>query len=512
MMVPLSQVLALPPVAAAAPVVVHGNADQCLVRWVHSSEVLEIGSLLKGGELLLTTGLGLKGASEKQLEWYIESLAGAEIAVLALELGRTFARVPAPVLATARRCDLVLLELHDVTPFESIIEAFHGLVMDLEVPGLRGADRIWRELLDVVLEGEGLRALVRRIGDLGDCRAQLIARDGRLVAASREPAEAVQPTAANSRAVEVGGTTWGTLVLDGRGTALWASVLDRAVTALALELQRTTTAHDSMTVVTTLLRDVLTNRLPSADELRSRVGLAGLPAAPGRPFIAIAVAADRRVPLQLLTATAHRACRERFGACIVGQVDDDIVLVTRAPRGTDQTLRQLINEMCQATSESIEGATGYPIVAVTAGSPVDDVDALFRTVTQAREVSHIARRLGTHGQALLARDLGIYRLLSRIGAGDGLWDFIREQMGPLLDHDAAHGSELVQTLDVYLQHGLGKTETATALGIRRQTLYNRLDRISTILGSEALTGHASRTALSLALSAWRLRTGARYPV
>lgn len=514
MMVPLSEVLALPAVAAAAPVVLHGNVDECLIRWVHSSEIFEVGSLLRGDELLLTTGLGLKGASQRQLERYVESLADAGVAALALELGRTLAGVPAPVLRAARRCDLTLLELHGVTPFESITEAFHDLVIDLKVRGLRSSDRIWRELLDAMLGGEGLQALIRRVADLAGCRARLVARDGRLVATSGEPTRALQSTVATSRAIEIRGTTWGTLALDGQHTALRIAVLDRAVAVLALELQRTMSTYDSSTVVATLLRDMLAGRVPSADDLRSRVGLAGLPTALGRPFIAISVAADRRIPLALLTDTARRACRERFGACVVGQLDDDVVLLTRAPSGPHRSLRPLVTAMGKSMSESIEGTTGYPVFAVVAGGPVDDIGALPKAVAQVREVSLVARRLGARGQALLARDLGVYRLLYQIGAGAGpeLWDFVREQIGPLLDHDATCGSDLVVTLEAYVHHGFGKTTTASALGIRRQTLYNRLDRIGSILGSEALTGHASRTALSLALSAWRLRTGTKSAV
>jgi purine catabolism regulator len=39
----------------------HGALDR-EVRWVHSSEIYEIAPLLSGGELLLTTGLGLAPA------------------------------------------------------------------------------------------------------------------------------------------------------------------------------------------------------------------------------------------------------------------------------------------------------------------------------------------------------------------------------------------------------------------------------------------------------------------
>ena len=184
MLVPLSQVLALPEVAAASPAVLTGDPDRTLVRWVHSSEVFEMGPLLRGGELLLTTGLGLRGTSVSDQARYVEAMADAGLAALAVELGRTFSEVPEGILRAAERRHLVVVALRDVVPFAAMVEAFHGLVMDHEISGLRRGERIWRELTSGVLDRGGLHALVRRIADLAGGTAHLVARDARLVAAS----------------------------------------------------------------------------------------------------------------------------------------------------------------------------------------------------------------------------------------------------------------------------------------------------------------------------------------
>ncbi|WP_248580826.1 PucR family transcriptional regulator ligand-binding domain-containing protein [Nocardioides sp. InS609-2] len=507
MLIPLAEILTLPAVAAGAPLVLHGTPEDCLIRWVHSSEVFEMGPLLRGQELLLTTGLGLKGSSPSDLEGYIDALADAGLAALALELGRTFAEVPAAVTRAAKRRNLPLLAFRGVVPFESVVEGFHELVMHRDRATLRVSDRVWRELLDVVLAGDGLNALVKRVAHLANARCVLLARDGRVVAASDPGATQDSPTAANSRTVDLGGTAWGSLVIAGSTSQTHTAILDRAVKVVSLELLRTGTTLETAAVANNLLRDIADSRLPSVEELRSRLEIAGFPAEKGRPIVALCVASDRRISPPVLSAAAHRASRETFGACLVGHLDDDVVIVARVPRGSEQRLREALGKMCSSLSETIEQTTGHAIVTVAAGSPVGDVDGLTATLTQSREVASIARRLGARRQPLHARDLGIYRLLARFGNEPELADFLREQIGPLLDHDATYSSKLVQTLDTYLQHGLAKTETATALGIRRQTLYNRLDRINAVLGRDALTAHESRTALSLALHAWRLRTG-----
>ncbi len=504
---PLPQVMALPEVAAAAPLLLAGDPEGAQVRWVHSSEVFEMGPLLSGGELLLTTGLGLRGASAAAHERYVEALADAGLAALAIELGRTFSAVPDGLVRAAERRQLPLFALREVVPFAAMVEAFHRLVMDSEIAGLRRGERIWRELTAGVLDRGGLHALVRRIADLAGGEAYLVARDGRLVAASRPVPEPPPATDENSRAVEVGGTLWGALIVEARRGQLRSAVLARAPSVVALELASATATQDRIALASALLNDVVRDRLPSVEELRARCELAGFPTEPGRAFVGVAVAGDRRVPRTLLTSSALRVGTELFGACLTGEVDDEVVLVVRAPRGGETGLRAQLAQLSGRLADALERTTGHSIVAVAAGSPVDDVDGLARSITQAREVTSIARRLGTRRGAMLSRDLGIYRLLVQLQAGPELSGFLREQLGPVLDHDAAHSGELLRTLDAYLRHGLAKTETAAALGIRRQTLYNRLDRIRALLGGDPLADYERRTAISVALHAWQLRTG-----
>ena len=56
----VSEVLTLPVIRGAGPRLVAGMAGSGRrVRWVHVAEVADIAHLLRGGELLLTTGIAL---------------------------------------------------------------------------------------------------------------------------------------------------------------------------------------------------------------------------------------------------------------------------------------------------------------------------------------------------------------------------------------------------------------------------------------------------------------------
>lgn len=90
----VQRALELPGLRSGLPEVVAG-ADRLgrTVRWVHAGEVPNIASLLKGGELLLTTGLGL-GTRPAEQRAFVRRLADRGIAAVVVELGRGSAGCP----------------------------------------------------------------------------------------------------------------------------------------------------------------------------------------------------------------------------------------------------------------------------------------------------------------------------------------------------------------------------------------------------------------------------------
>ncbi|OMI37384.1 PucR family transcriptional regulator [Streptomyces sparsogenes DSM 40356] len=93
-------------------------------------------------------------------------------------------------------------------------------------------------------------------------------------------------------------------------------------------------------------------------------------------------------------------------------------------------------------------------------------------------------------------------LLWRLREHGDLAAFVDRVIGPLLAHDRAARPPLVPTLEAYLRHAGRKAETARALHLNRQTLYDRLARIGRLLGSD-LEDPQTVLALSLALQARR---------
>jgi purine catabolism regulator len=94
---------------------------------VHSTELLDPTPWLKGGELLLTTGMQLDGA--KSQREFVARLADHEIAGLGFGTGFSHKRLPAALVTAARKREFPLFEVPYSLPFIAITErAFTQLV------------------------------------------------------------------------------------------------------------------------------------------------------------------------------------------------------------------------------------------------------------------------------------------------------------------------------------------------------------------------------------------------
>ncbi len=99
----IADILVLETVRRGNPRVVAG-ADRLdtKVRWVHVGEIADIAQLLRGGELVLTTGVALPDDPGKLAD-YIAELSAVGASGLIVELGRRFVReLPAAVVKIRR--------------------------------------------------------------------------------------------------------------------------------------------------------------------------------------------------------------------------------------------------------------------------------------------------------------------------------------------------------------------------------------------------------------------------
>ncbi|WP_299053313.1 GAF domain-containing protein [uncultured Nocardioides sp.] len=144
------------------------------------------------------------------------------------------------------------------------------------------------------------------------------------------------------------------------------------------------------------------------------------------------------------------------------------------------------------------GADG-PTVGVHTG-PLD------RAYDEARRCHDALVSLGRTGEVAEPGDLGLVRLVLGGGGPEQVGDFVRGALGPVLDYDADHHTALVATLDAWFAAGASPRRTATALHVHANTVAQRLDRVTQLLG-EGWRDPTRALDLQLALRMHRLRSG-----
>jgi purine catabolism regulator len=105
-----------------------GSAKAHHVRWVHITELIDPTPWLKGGELLLTTGIQLDGP--KVQHELIDRLVEHDIAGLGFGTGFAHKKLPVALVNAARKHDFPVFEVPYELPFIAITERVFAQLVD----------------------------------------------------------------------------------------------------------------------------------------------------------------------------------------------------------------------------------------------------------------------------------------------------------------------------------------------------------------------------------------------
>jgi sugar diacid utilization regulator len=157
--------------------------------------------------------------------------------------------------------------------------------------------------------------------------------------------------------------------------------------------------------------------------------------------------------------------------------------------------------------DRIVAALGSPSAAMGVGGLARTPSELTRSHREATQALAIRTASRTPFGVTRFDELGVYRILAAGESRRDVEQFVREWLGKLIDYDAAHSADMVQTLAEYCESGGNYDRTAHALSIHRSTLRYRLQRIRELSGRD-LNDVDARFNLHVATRAWRvLRSG-----
>lgn len=519
----VADVLALPVLAAGQPRVVTGVAHlDRPVRWVHITELTDPASFLKGGELVLTTGMPLP-EDAAGVRRYVDELADVGAAALVIELVRRYHRPPEALVDACRLRGLPLVTLTKDVNFLEVTQVVHTLLLGNQTDAMRRTQRIHETFTALTLRGAGPEDVVRAAAEMSGRTVVLenLAHQALICEPSGKTVEeALTDWESRSRAtgtgdhtaicgperwlttpVEYQGELWGRVAMlparpdDGRAFGPEdITVLER--TAMALTVARLIhptpwerVAHRNV------LRDLVEQRHRSPQDARARCAALGLPVDRDR-FVAALVDLRAEVGEAEPEARLFQELRTAGVPALVGELAPDRLGVLLALRPS-QPWHPIVERLCGAAlalSATAIVSVGREVTGLS------DAARSFREAARVAEATPPGELLPPDRSFHEASDIGLRRLLYALREDTRIQEYAERQLGRLIDHDTQHGTDLLTTLRHYLDAAGNKTTAARRGGLSRETMYQRLRTIERLLDRDLESGE-QRTELHAALTA-----------
>jgi len=511
-----------------AEVIATPKALERTVRWVHIIEITNVRHLLDGHELILTTGIGWKDEEEVSLA-FLRQLIDLNAAGLCVELG-TYAKQPSERMKKlALEADFPLIFFHEEVRYIDITRDLHTFFINRHHQMIASLDQLTNRFNHLLLSGKGYTPLLKLLQE----------KTGKLVAFLPGGGPAVfippLPKPVQTRKLEEWRRQKEKNVRNGKRSAfrpvvvmnqaaaeLWIDgeeelsefdllALDRCATAVAQEMMRTMYVEERRKHkengwieewLSGGLKDAEIDEYAAAMEPEVRDGR----------IAACVFELDRntfRSPesenalLQRIIFARSVFAGAGFTAIPVpGARHLIFVLAGLKDRGDwTEALAKAIEKL-----RKLDKPGGPAVFAGLAGvgPAVRGILRLPESYEGACACIDIQKTAGPLPRPFYT-ELHVYRLLPMLEKTGQLNALVRDYLGPILS-DGEGSRQLLKTLKVYLQYSGAKQETANALYIVRQTLYNRLDKIAELIGEDFMAPE-KRLMIELALFAYEYRYG-----
>ena len=144
-------------------------------------------------------------------------------------------------------------------------------------------------------------------------------------------------------------------------------------------------------------------------------------------------------------------------------------------------------------------------LSIGTGNQCQGISDYRRGFTEASEALQMGRNLNRDGGITHFNDLGVYRYLYKISRMDDLRDMYQDQVALIANYDQRKGTELLDTLETYLECAGNLTKTSSRLFVHRNTLIQRLERLQSLCDID-LQERSNWLTLQIAIKVFKLRS------
>ena len=228
-----------------------------------------------------------------------------------------------------------------------------------------------------------------------------------------------------------------------------------------------------------LLERLLTGRFTDAEAIRRRLSLIGLPLLAESSRVAVL---DSDTATETRTSRFIEDVRATFPQSQASHRGTTLVLVL-ATAESEESVSRLLTELIGRE----EARREVPKLIAGMGRRATTLHEIAISFNEARAAHSVAcsaeggndeETVGA-ARVVSARSLGLQGLASM--PASQLRATVRDTLGPVLDHDAARGTDYLETVRTYLRHDRHLGGTAAELHLHYNTVRNRIARIEELL-------------------------------
>lgn len=503
------------------------------VRWTHILETNEFESLIDGGELILTTGAGLNLNSSAKLT-YMRNLINRKASGICVEIGTHISHISNDIIQLANQYQFPIIIFDHFVKFVDITQDLHAQIINQHHQMLSQLNEMSTRFNELSLLPNGILKILQELHAYLTMNVFYITNEseayyyppetGSLKEKIRQHAlrQTEQQQTENFISLEEGnfafvpvkglGQIWGYLYLQVKENTLQDfifSVMDRAAVAIAQIMLRNRTIEErKQNTEDRMVRNLLHGKDYDSDTLQTI-----LPYSPEKASYRLVLIQSKQPEInqdywneiKLQRSIMFRSLLKQHGytpAISVGKNEIAIIAFFKKKEGYSAIDTAHFSQLVQAIKDIREENLFSGEKCTFGVSKVNDcLHRMTESYQEAKKVLSLQSANITSSK--FYEHIGIYRLLLFQQNDEQLTAYIQDHLRPLLNYDDETKSELLKTLEVYLDCGGSKKEAAEQLFIVRQTLYHRLRKIEELLGEDFMDP-VNRLALETAIKAYYL--------
>ena len=500
-----------------------------IIRWVHVLEVVDFESLIHGGELILTTGVGLQTDFLTQLT-FVRKLIQSNAAGICIEKGPYFQEIHEDILQLANKHHFPIILFEETVKFVDITQDLHSLIINRHHDLLKYLDTSSRKFIELSMSSNGIQKILQELYQYFHHTVMFLPAEGRnfyfpadqkeLLDIAVQYVEMERNDIRQQQIINIEherfvvmpvkglGHTCGCLFLHTASSApeeFHYLILDRAALSIAQIMLRNRTIEErKQHSEDKFVRNILQGREFDINEMHTHLPFIHMDMC-YRVFVLQFQPHDQEISeeewedINLQRAMLIRTLFKRHGFLpSVSATRDEIAVIAAITVEEKEKAVEHLKRIIHYIDENNEkkGLFGKTFT-IGIGREYTRIKQLTKSYKEAKEV------IGIQANIHLYDEMGVYRLFLPLKNTGELEAYVLDYLGPILEYDRTTESGLFQTLKVYLECGGAKKEAAEKLFIVRQTLYHRLAKIEQLLGADFMNPD-KRIAIETALKAYDL--------